>query len=607
MCQKCHDKCSKDEKFDKLVAKKLTVCKQANFKGDVTIDGQFCLKNPVTISVPDLHSGADLFKPTIQEAVDYFKGRHAMSGKIILKKNTKYVETNGVEINKLSSALSFNDNVSLPESLVIEGDDRAILGLSYLHQGIVMNGNQISNSFFGEPVPGAGDLNSSVTLVDGPNSVDVNASGVDLTITGLVPGDKIRIVDNSGTVHERSIVSVGVSSITYEGLDVLVGGYQSSITFLPNVEVISLGSSEAVFGISGCSVKLSGVYVNDLASHGSGSVRQGVVVRDGVLALYNTVIECPTSAQCLSAINSWVSGTKISPGFSINPSGYFFDIMTYSTMLSGSTLIDHFSHAYSGGWSSLASPVDSVLIQSQSNIVVYDYQISGTGRVGFNLENSNLSKVALASDIYLKGFERTIQHFGGAFQTNSSVNIDSSSDGTTPRTNSFALRLSDMKWGSDFLISNSEVGIRAVNGTTVSADINPAQFINVSQKIGTSNSTVDSTEVSVTTVGPVVLEPFYKYTILDAAGVTDLTLDLNLSIGGSAANKNKVFRVLNTAGLENSLELFNGVFTGLGVTTGNNKVTFDGASSEEFLELESLPSSNKVLVLSSRGVTFSTV
>lgn len=411
MCQKCHDKCLKDGKFERIAAKKLKVCKESNFKGDVIINGQFCLKNPVTISVPDLHSGADLFKPTIQEAIDYFKGRHAMNGTILLKQNHKYLEKS-LHLDKFMASRTDSEI----DGFSIQGDTRPISSATYLQDGVNIRHSSSE---------GMGDFGVPVTLVSGSNTVQVVlklGDEIDFSVAGIVPGDKIKLRDNTKNWYLRNVVSVEGNTITYDGESVQVGGYASALVIVPNVEILvtELSTLRALAYVGNLSATFKGLWLNLDTKRGSAdefisivTLDRGQLILDGCLlekagnGIYSVEIKnkgilIGNITDRISLFSSQRISTFLLSGFS---SDVVFNYGIYTD--TGGDII-------SGAWNFFDGIVGIHLGNASSSRLNY---IQCVGQTGTSL-------VIESSNVRYYDFARFLQSRAGIFLLNSNFNVN---------------------------------------------------------------------------------------------------------------------------------------------------------------------------------------
>lgn len=194
--------------------------------------------------------------PTIQSAIDSLAGLNTGNVTIKVAPGT-YRET--LQINKVSSSVSRGFTVQPYPSFSIVGDSRQFGALCYLQNG---NIPRASDPNFGNPA-------STVSLVNGPNTIQVTTPGVNFTAIGLVNGDKIKIRDNNGVWNVRNVTAFTTDTITYDGSALTVGGLGSAFVFLPNVELLGVTPSQPALYVSGASVNIEGFWLNTDVSRGA--------------------------------------------------------------------------------------------------------------------------------------------------------------------------------------------------------------------------------------------------------------------------------------------------------------------------------------------------
>ena len=234
---------------------------------NLTITNRLILPDPVTINVPSANF------PTIQSAINFFNGRHAMNGTIIIAPG-RYVET--LTINKWVAAVSNNTRNEPYDGFSIIGDNRKFSGTTYLNGGFNVNPGGL--------IPGGGVNFGAINLVDGPNTIQVTgpgAVGLNFTTMGVVIGNTLKIRDNSGTWNERSVTAVGTATLTYSGTDLTVGGTGSAFTLCPNVEIVGATSDKPTIYVSFASVILEGLWFNSDPAHGAAPLLAGNALFQG--------------------------------------------------------------------------------------------------------------------------------------------------------------------------------------------------------------------------------------------------------------------------------------------------------------------------------------
>ena len=260
---KCHKKCGcndcrkKNESFDNL-----TVCKAKITK--------LVLKDDITLTVP-----SECY-PTIQSAVDYFNGRDAMHGTIIVTPgggsgpNGAYVES--VTVNKWVSS---RDNFT-GQGFKIVGDNRNIMGTTFLQNGV--HTNQI-------PVPGFGTDAANITLSNALNVITITLSAgpaINFAQAGVVVGDKIKIRSNTGAWTLATVISLAGNTLTHNGGTIAVGTIGSAVILVPNTELVGAVAGQPAFAVEKASINLVGFWINSDVTHGAvNGQRDNIFIYDG--------------------------------------------------------------------------------------------------------------------------------------------------------------------------------------------------------------------------------------------------------------------------------------------------------------------------------------
>ena len=602
-CRKSCDEYPKYAKFKKVVTKKLTVCDEAKFKGDVTIDGEFCLKDPITISVPDMHSGANLSKPTIQEAVDYFKGRHAMRGRILISSGT-YLE-NGIFIDRLSSSSSLNSLTETPVSFSIIGDTRDISGQSYVHDSFLANSSSSA---------GIGDNEAAVTLSGGANTITVTATNVDFVAAGVVAGDKIKIKDDSGVVEERSVTNVAADTLTYDGLSLTVGGYGSALVFLPSVEVASSVDGAGIFQISGCSLLMQGLRINDSAI-GAAATTHGLVLRDSHLTLLNSAVETLSGTSGIQADEGcFIRGVRSDGEIEVQDRPCVFFGNGSNTAVS--SLNKGFTQT--GVWF-LFDFATGLSVFNFSSLEVNSLQSVNVSTVIRPGENTDLE--IIGKNINAKNCRFFVFHSGGGRCQVSSLgealfDIDASVDGVTKNDRGVAFRIAlDIEFNlfSRITVKNFDLGIRATGGSSIAGRI-------ISNLINTPTEICIDRETSVlkrsakryNTEGTFVFDPAYEFSSIGADGLVELDWNTVFRAQGLFCYSQGLCHITAQTPFQHSLTLSVGKFIGKGVAPGGQSVaTFNGNPETDgsFIRFVAVVNSSftniNLVVVDSHNVTFS--
>ena len=219
---------AKVERLEKLVSRMIS-----NGIGVVTMSG-------ITLTV-----GSGKQFSTIQSAVNYCKYKQLINVTIALDAGTY---TEAVVIDNI-----FSDRTS---DLKIIGDTRTFVGATYVHNA-ACNPEGISNM---------GTTGNVCTLSNSGTGLTVTVTGTNPNFSslGVVNGDKILVVDNTGAVSERTISSVSSNTLTLTTTSPTVNADGCSVTFLPNRMITQNTSSETINVQSSCC--FGGIYVRNQGS-----------------------------------------------------------------------------------------------------------------------------------------------------------------------------------------------------------------------------------------------------------------------------------------------------------------------------------------------------
>ena len=290
--------------------------------GDLTVDGQFSLKDPVTISVPTLFGSADFSKPTIQSAIDYFAGRHAMNGTILLAPG-KYLET--VRIDRFSSAPS-DLNISAPRNgFTIVGDERLVVSTTYLQAGY--NSNPGADAGMGS------DL-STVALTSAANVITVTLSpgpNPDFVVAGVLVGDKIKIRSSATeTWTDATVTAVLGNTITHNGGTIDVNGVRSAFVIAPDVQILGTVTDQPIMFVSGAAVNLIGLWFDTSIANGSVVLPSNTLT---ILKSYNLMANCLFDVSTFNSSHSNVLVSSSSRVWAARESTFFDGFDATNTMI----------------------------------------------------------------------------------------------------------------------------------------------------------------------------------------------------------------------------------------------------------------------------------
>ncbi len=157
------------------------------------------------------------------------------------------------------------DLTNIYSPITIVGDQRPLAGLSWQHSIPVYS-----------TATGAGTGN--VTLSSDGYTITITCATTNPDLTGWVAGDKVIIINTSGTVAIYTIDSVAGNVITLTTAAPTVNALGASITLIPNRSI----SEQLIFAIDN-NVTLQGFYFDSIPDHET-------IINDGKLAVENTVI-----------------------------------------------------------------------------------------------------------------------------------------------------------------------------------------------------------------------------------------------------------------------------------------------------------------------------
>lgn len=215
------------------------------------------IKDPVTLTVPSR------CYPTIQKAIDYFNGRDAMNGTIVVTPgagsgpNGAYVES--LIINKWVSS---RDNFR-GQGFKIIGDNRNIMGTTFLQNGIHSNAIPVAGFGTDLAVIALSNVGNviTVTLAPGPQ--------IDFALSGLLVGDRLKVRDNAGVWTQVSVTALAGNTITHSGGALAVGTIGSAVVLVPNTELVGSINGQPTFVVENASLSFIGFWVNSDPAHGT--------------------------------------------------------------------------------------------------------------------------------------------------------------------------------------------------------------------------------------------------------------------------------------------------------------------------------------------------
>ena len=578
-----------------------------------------------TISVPTIFGGADLSKPTIQEAINFFTDNNVSDGKILVAPGT-YFET--LKINKISSGLSSNTKVYPYNGFTIRGDTRRIGGITYLQNGY--NTNQ-------ENLTGFGTNYAPVTLVDGPNTIQVTGvAGLNFTTMGLVVGDKIKIRDNSGAVSDRNITVVGTDTLTYDGSDLTVGGKGSSLVLCPNVQIFGTTSDDVILYMSGASLVLEGVWFNSSLSGGSAANLGGLAYFGGSgtnVCLLNCLFDSATgniksgfpnlvvaneanlTASRYQFINDFAPPAPNGPSSGSSSTNAFIGSSRDMIVVSQNAVI------FLGNWNFLSSSGNAfgVFMQNGAQFDIADGVLQHASQAGGAAVNATNGSQAVVTRFVVLNTQIGFQASGNSTLRLGQSAFTSTIDSTG--TASFVgIAINRGSYGriesnATINISNVGTGISVIrSGTfTVEAASSAFVFTNVTAaNIHTENLSVWNGMQQTSTPGNVFtytaapgaqeMENAYQNQIINTASPINLPLNPSATASGTLRKYlGKTFTVSlsNAGGVGSTITLAGASFTGF--SASGNVATFTAVNSSVTFLVES---TTTVRVLSSFGITY---
>ena len=215
-------------------------------------------------------------------AVGFFRNKIVLSTPQIQVDAGDYSAQGGIDIHDIiTGAANFLD---------IIGDTREIASLAFV-QGDTYTGGVSSAK------AGVG----SVNLSNSGNDITITRATTNPTLTDIVNGDKILIVDDSGVVTTPTVSSATETVITLATTAPTVGGYGSSVLILPNRKIGTIN-----FSNPGGMVRLKGFWIVDISESYSGLVTSAY--QGGTLLLEKCAIQFTTSP---SFYNSHISSNNV--------------------------------------------------------------------------------------------------------------------------------------------------------------------------------------------------------------------------------------------------------------------------------------------------------
>jgi hypothetical protein len=539
--------------------------------------------------------------PTIKSVFDRYRGRLACPIRVILPAG---VYNENVRLEDTSSSLAM---APFARGISLQGDTRFLAGLAFLNGG---RHNRPQNAF-----GGVGNSNSPVTVsLTTGNSFTVSVSGLDLSVHGYGPGDKLYIRDNSFTAYTRNITNITSTTVEFDGpalSDWAVGSY---IVFQPNVEIHPVDGN-ATISVNGGSLAVTGVMLTNPISNS----RAQVQVMGGTLAMAQSFIE-DRENTCQSIVRISHNGQLTMKEF-ITPTGNARSVITVA-----------------GGFSSIV--VDNNGVIEGGSLNHFDSQQFGIACAiaNIHLENVQFSDRNLDTKILIsfqcKVTVATIISYSTGFSL-SNIYVEGAGASFD------ALFATE---GMQFYAEDVYSGIYVGSGASFNTDFTPIQMTNCAYPVTVATgatmgldaqhtfpsagsdliySTTFSSRFALlndlsgyggsnmvyryTANGDMFPGNAFRYQEIAGEAQVDLTLDLNVFDGyGFSSHDGKTYTVHTASAFNHAITLLNGaVFEGCTVPVNSNKITFDatvGAHVTLFVA-----SMDRVRVISSECVTFSTV
>jgi hypothetical protein len=582
--------CAKAPSKAVVIDADLIVTGDAEFEGSITLNGPFLPTNPV-LQVPSPEF------PTIQSAIDWFSGRHAMDGVIKVAKG-QYIEN--LEISKMAASLP-EDKSDPSKGFAIIGDERPAAGMSYIH-------NHEINSLWFSPAPnvyvsypGLGTYRDIVNISSGPNTITVGGSDVDFNVAGVEVGDHIKIRDNAGLWSTHQVTLVSGSTLTYDGVSETVGGaypvgFISGLTICPNVEILpDSGFQTGAVTVLSSVVSLKGLWLNLAVSRGAAFGFVANLYMTGATSHVNT-------NNCLydnSEFDSFFTGILNELGMMTNLTDAFNLIYTHNTIIGGG----YFSEGGHAHFISGFSFDSGFQVEYNGSLDTDGYQVVAT----FNAFGVTSGLVNVNGTI--TGCDRGVVLFGATGQANSVI-IDCSSDGITAIPGSVGFRCGNS--AGLFLagdVKNAAIGT-LIRGA--SKAVNSGDYVNCGiDVVRTAESEYEDRDLQPLSVhqyndaGPTAMDSnFITQQLNGAPGPVALTMDPGVDSGRPFPDdielyQGKTFTLYSGTAAAHTLTLTAGAFTGCGSGT---VATFSEAAGSSLKV--TIMSATEVLVLEAKGVSF---
>ena len=174
------------------------------------------------------------------------------------------------------------------------GDTRPIVAMSYMNGGLLLSNRG----------PGLGHFGGQVTLINSDHTITVISSinpQPNFGVAEVVAGDIIAVTDTNGNIQQRNVVSVLGNTVTYDGDPVSISGNGATLTFFPNVQVMS-SVPDAICFIAGGYVEMVGIWFSGDPNFADSAIYGLAPVGYCQLYFLNLLIDCRNLLQLQNGI-----------------------------------------------------------------------------------------------------------------------------------------------------------------------------------------------------------------------------------------------------------------------------------------------------------------
>lgn len=603
--------------------------------GDLTVKGTTTFKGDITPISGTFSPGTDRF-PTIQSIFDFLEGKAVENvlidllappsgvkiyNELIFAKNILSLASQGFAMPQSQYPLnSFSELSVVIPGLSMRGDPRYASGATYI-DGAQFNtfsdqrpgvGNgYVSN--LGTPYgyvdlvrPGAGQIQAVITSAPAfnPDTLDTGQeiSQPDFVAAGVLPGDGIRIRDDTGVFADFVISAVAGNVLTYNG-DVTALGPTAELILLPRVR-ITTSSASAAFGsanFSNMGITIQGVEFQNTSNGDVLEVWNNAYVKlqqsiiDGRLATgeaaavaFGGVLGTETSGVTMhNTTMGGFSGILLTDCGRLDDGDWVFTDGFFGLYAVEATSQGHLNSANAVGgfinwFLQLGAKVDVANLLGIYSSGLIALLLNDSSQLSLLLDNLQINTnsefgviVNDASVLALNGGDGNdgAPYFSTVVECESAFSLDAQA--TVALENS-----------APFLIDNVDFGFVAVAGAKIgiSNDIiyGPGVSVNRAMQVGTQYIAANSTEtpgnvLTYTTSG--ILDSTIPTQVIDQpAGIT-LSFDPSLVTSPSNVSvyigKRYLLSSVNTASTNTLKLLGSAIFIGAGVPAGSNQtITF---------------------------------